>query len=519
MMHKLILGWQRLRQIMPALDLMIFAYLLLPTLVLFGFGIYFIFQQGYMLHFLGLLAALSLLMTGLIWIAKHRAQRLAETEQETLAEAFVQPSGTWGEHDYAVWAQLKENIEQRLEEQADWDALKAHALDLIAMTASSYGKREWAFSVPELLKVTEEVSRRYRKVLIEHVPGVEHLPCSWIYQGYEQQERIGAGYQWLRRAWDVYRAVRVTTPAGLLSELRGQLMANVFDKVSDQLSYKLKQALLQDVVAVAIDLYGGHLRLDDEALPLHAAERADANAAALELEPLRVCLIGQVSAGKSSIINALRQDLDKVAETNLLPTTDQATVYEFIVDGLQVLNLVDLPGLDGDDKRTQALLEQATQAHIVLWVLRADQPAKELDKQFKARFEAFYADKKHAKQRKPALVYVLNQVDKLKPVAEWQPPYALETDTGAKATIIKEALAYNQKTLDLPELLPLSVSSEREHYNVTALEQALDQHIKAGIQVQLNLRHLAAKDGLHLGKHLQRLLNTGVSLFKLSYRE
>ena len=91
----------------------------------------------------------------------------------------------------------------------------------------------------------------------------------------------------------------------------------------------------------------------------------------------------EVSAGKSTIINALCSDF--VAEVGVLPTTDNITVYQCFIEGRDALHLIDLPGIDGAEESRQQLLEQLVNCDIVLWVVKASQPAKSLDCELKSR--------------------------------------------------------------------------------------------------------------------------------------
>ena len=65
-----------------------------------------------------------------------------------------------------------------------------------------------------------------------------------------------------------------------------------------------------------------------------------------------------MGAGKSSVVNALLGGMR--AEVSALPATDRGQVYECEVEGMPVLRLVDLPGLNGDPATEQRLFEEIT---------------------------------------------------------------------------------------------------------------------------------------------------------------
>ncbi len=79
------------------------------------------------------------------------------------------------------------------------------------------------------------------------------------------------------------------------------------------MQYAAKQALLDEVAAVAIDLYSGRFSIEDGAAKASDVSELDEQRFAPELEPVRIVLVEQTSSGKSSLINALKQEL--VAES------------------------------------------------------------------------------------------------------------------------------------------------------------------------------------------------------------
>ena len=75
----------------------------------------------------------------------------------------------------------------------------------------------------------------------------------------------------------------------------------------DRLRARVTQEFVLEVGRAAIDLYSGRLALSEEELRL-AHERDEAPAAVEPIAPVRIVLVGQVNAGKSSLVNALAQE-------------------------------------------------------------------------------------------------------------------------------------------------------------------------------------------------------------------
>lgn len=483
----------------------------IPILVVVGFGIVSIYREGYLLDLVLLITLLTFLAAIPLFFLRRQVKKSMDTH-DLSSEAWVQASKHWTPFDLQVWSLLNQRIEEKLDENAAWVMMRSYSLDLASIAAAQYHptrtRRELAFTIPEALRMTEEVSRRYRLLIMQHVPLVEKLNLSMVQMVYDHRDK----QETIQRVWNVYRILRAFTPAGLIAEARGQLLDHVFAGLKDEVQAKLKQAFLQEVASVVIDLYSGRFKVSDEELSASETLKADQERFAIPLEPLRVCLIGQVSAGKSSIINALIGSM--VAEVNQLPSTRMATVYQAKLESnVDALHLVDLPGLDGKPENDDYLLEQMMQSDVVLWVLKANQPARSLDTKFNTQWQTWLNDPKQRARRQPIMLGVLNQVDRLAPTNEWQPPYDLQHPSTPKAVNIRDALAYNQTLLNFQSIIPLSVSEDKPPYNLDALEKLLDQYYEQGLQVQLNRRRLEASDNFSVQEQFKRAYRLGKSLF------
>ncbi|WP_191905995.1 GTPase family protein [Nitrincola iocasae] len=481
-----------------------------PLLLLAGFGLIALYQFGYLLHFVVLLSLLSLVFALVV-----RVGRKSITKQSTNNlppdEALVVANTDWSDFDLQVWQQLNTQMDSLMDKNDQWEVLREHALALISATASAYraGKTggELAFTLPELLSMTEEISRRYYLIVMEHLPFAEQLKLSTVKRLYSHRDKADK----VQKIWAVYRAYRLFTPTGLISEARSQLAGYMLDDVQAEVSYKLKKAFLQEVVSVAIDLYSGRFRIKG-ALNSSAAQASDRQNRVSQPDPLRICLIGQLKSGKSSVINALTQESN--AEVDHLPATDSVQVHQLKAEGVPLIHLVDLPGLDGNPKTEKRLLEQASQADLLLWVLKANQPARALDVNFKAKLDTFYQQPDKLSRKRPAIIALVNQVDRLAPLSEWSPPYDLDDSTTAKADSIRDALAYNQSLLQPDHLLPLSLAPDKPHYNLTSLLQLLDQHYDQALQTQLNRRRLEMGMEFSTTEQFRRVYHLGKSLFR-----
>lgn len=485
--------------------------LILPVLILGLFGLIALFDYGYILHFVALLAVCALLIAALRWTLRRPTPGTVPLPEEGLVTA----SADWGDFDTRVWARLNLKIAEMLKENAQWGHLQEHALALIKAAAENYhdkgSRKELAFSIPELLMMVEEISRRYRLLLKTHVPFIENTRLSLLAQGYDNKEKLMSGYRSAKWVWNSYRIVRLANPlTAVLAELRSQVIGKMMTQVSAEFQLKLKQALLQEAVSVAIDLYSGRFRIEEHH---QATPGQDSRNMAAPLEPLRICFVGQTGSGKSSIINALVDAM--VAAVNPLPSTSATTVHRCHIDGMEIVHLVDLPGLDGNEKTTKNLLKEVTSCDLIIWVLKANQPARSLDSDFKQQLDDFYLATDHRSQKRPVMIAVLNQVDRLPPVLEWQPPYDLEHPENPKAKAITAALEYNRDLLGFNQLIPLAVAENHPSYNLSELKGLLDTSYQQGLQTQLNRRRIQTGGIGGISDQAGRLYQSGKSMFAI----
>jgi len=179
--------------------------------------------------------------------------------------------------------------------------------------------------------------------------------------------------------------------------------------------------------------------------------------------------------------------------------------------------LVDLPGLDGSEKTSKTVLKHVTNADMVLWVLKANQSSRQLDRQFMLRLDEFYAHKDNLHRKRPVFTGILNQVDKLKPLAEWSPPYDLAQSDSAKVVTINKAIDYNQKLLNFDTIIPTSFSTESKTWGQESLAQLIANNVDESINVQRNRQRLEGRNN-GASEQLKRVFKGGKSLFKTLFK-
>ncbi len=513
-MTKLFKGLVQLGQLEQGSFVLVIVGALLPLLALAVVGLYAAIVEGYWTALMIVLLLGSLLIWLPFWVRwKHHKKMVMDegllVEDDAL---LVKPSSEWVEFDQKIWEQIQQRVLVEVNAQTQWQVLEPLGHEIVEQIAryyfpdSSDPLRE--FSAPEFLLMLEELSRRYRQLLHTHVPYVEKIHVAQILKGYRNLDKM----VYVKRFYDVYRMLRLLTPEGMLAEARGQVMGQLFDRVNSNVQLQLKRAIMQDLASVAIDLYSGRFRVSDRELSQQSELQNERDLTAPEVEPLRIVLVGQVSAGKSSLINSL---MGKVAaETSVVPTQQGIEIHHCKREGVELLRLVDLPGLDGQQETEDLIFQQMVNSDLILWVLPAHRPARDLDIKLKKRFDQYYEQAANVMRRRPKIVALINQIDRLPPVQEWSPPYDLMNPSGKKAQVIAEALEYNRELLQSDEVLPVAVPQGKQEFQISELIEVIQRAYADAVSTQLNRRRLEAAD-VSVQKQLQRALQLGKGLWDL----
>ena len=389
----------------------------LPTLALCVMGFIWLLENGHLLRaviiWFGVAAIGYAIFYGRKFIQRkrHKQEPSSELHDDDLPDRLEQRAG-WSAADVIVWEDCCQQIDASLEEGLPWPELQPRGLALIAHVASSYHKAQdeatFRFTLPEGLLILEETSRRYREMIDRQLPYADRLTVATLMSVYRRQEQIKTSINWLN--WG-RRALRLGNPVGaVFGELRDRVTDRVFDHVGSTIQDSLKRLLLQELSQVCIDLYSGKLSVHEAMLANYRSDAAaeDDDRAPVAKEPIRTVVFGQVSAGKSSLVNALVSELE--AAVDILPTTTDLIAYPLVSPSGAVLNLIDTPGVRALEANDE-LVALALDADVIVWVARATQPARSALSALIAEVHKAFAD--DVSRRPPPELLVVSHIDEL----------------------------------------------------------------------------------------------------------
>jgi predicted GTPase len=405
-------------------------------------------------------------------------RRWARADGTLLPQPSVSPPREFSPRDEAAWELVHE-----YQDRIDRDEIVLTSLDqflslgqeILGRVATFYRPDDpepvLAVQVPLLFRAIEETARDLAAVTA-NLPFAHRITISEIVRGYQFGQK-------LKPAYELYQLYRILSP--LVNWPSGLFRIFVTDRLFDLTKETLNQWLLKwyvDRVGYhAIELYSGRLLLTQrfaiDASPPLLPDTAETLAEARKAtpEPLRVLILGQVKAGKSSLVNALFGEIR--AATDVVPTTAQLTPYVLERPNLGGMVIIsDMGGYEDPtmpQERIDEALAEALRADLILLVVSAVNAAREPDRrllmQLRDRFTA------QPELRPPPVVVVLSHIDLLRPPRDWTPPYNVVTPDSLKAHSIRGALDAVAVDLALtPELVvPVCLLPERL-YNV---EEAL----------------------------------------------
>jgi predicted GTPase len=440
-----------------------------PVLTLIGFGVYHLWWTG-----LGPWLAWPLTACLIVayffawrWLRHQRLLRLDETVPMH-----------WTERDRQAWslveARAKDVANLKTDQLMDLPFFVQTAQTMALELARLYHPRAvdpvGSLTLPETLAAVELAARDLRKMVDQYLPGGHFLTIN-----------------------DMRRFKRIADWYPTASNITW-LLSSIFAPVQTALRYLTVQAgtsmpwqMLQENVLIwfftayvhrlgsyLIELNSGRLRVGmDRYLELQNANRPPAGSAGIESKTssaaeapsVTLTLAGQTKVGKSSLINALLGE--QKAITDVVAATPGVTSYELRPPAISSrLQLLDTVGYGRDASESSGVLateQAARQADVILLVVHARNPARQVDIDFLKELEGFFSARPEL--RKPPIVAVLTHIDLLGPSLEWKPPYNWQQPTTTKERNIAAAAdeVRNQMGSFVSGVVPVCTAAGKEY--------------------------------------------------------
>lgn len=468
----------------------------LPCVALIILGVRWLVEHEWLLPFVAVTLSLVVLLRIALWCLNRWRQSQVRARVDAEHDRIVSANPEWTARELAVFDELCAGISR---EPRPWKDIRHLTFDLVEKAAQQLSEGQKGaldFSIPEALLLADRVMIRLRRSLHDMVPFSDRISLNtilWIWNNKAGFQRSFAVAGW---AW---RAKRLLTnpPAAIMQEIQAAVTSNADGGEMRNFSVAIiQQIILEEVARAAVDLHSGHLRFTDEELLKIELGTADLDKRILAQpdEPIRLLVIGQVSAGKSTIINRLAGG--EVAETDLAPTTNDLTQHALNIDGMSY-SVIDSIGIDGSASVAENLLAQVLECDQVLWIVRANRPARAPDVEMLRQIDTAFATR--PLRRMPPITFVSNAVDQLLP--DWPyPEHLLPRD--AQSTVA-EASAAICADLGCSEAIP--VVSEGAVWNLDQLTSTFANSVSDALATQRNRRRVtAAKTNGSFSQELSR---------------
>jgi predicted GTPase len=419
---------------------------LAPVIFLVGFAFYALWEKGWAFWAWWPMAACLALAYVLAWYWQRKRALMPPVPND--------PAMHWTDRDRAAWQLVQQEaaaVNTLSPDQLSDPAVYRKAAEGLALRLAQHyqpGAKDpyGRLTVPEMLAVSELVSEDLTELVEKYVPASHMMTI-------DDWKRARQAIDWYKTASNAYwiAAAFFSPVETALRYTAAQVgMSKPLAKLQENMQQWFYETYVGRVGHYLIELHSGRLRVGAkryrELMAQHApwdagggatapppppaaedlATRPDAGSAVVDATPataaVTLTVMGQVKAGKSSLVNALLGE--QRAKADVLPATNDITRYELKQSGLGTLALLDTVGYGHAGPRAdqqRSTEEAARQSDAVLLVLHATSPGRQADVEALDRLREWYG--RHPELKLPPVIAVVTHIDLLSPVMEWKPPY------------------------------------------------------------------------------------------------
>lgn len=414
--------------------------ILLPVLVLTGLGSYYLWTLHWGFYAWWPMAACTTLGYLLGWYWQYRRKLLHPPDFDTPTH--------WTDQDRRAWQLVQARAEAVDRLPADQLTEAEHYLKTAEQMAHELaafyhpGATDYVsnLTLPEVLAVVELAAHDLGVLVDSYLPGGHLLTLGdW--------QRARKALDWYQAGSELYWAISalfspVETGTRYAASKLG--LSQPLQMLQRSLLAWVHTAFIHRLGAYLIDLNSGRLRIGagryrelvrrmqqrglDAPGSAPVGPTPSPSAAVEEEAPqVTVSLLGQVKAGKSSLINALLGE--HLAVTDVLPATQGVQRYDLHPAGAEPhLVLADTVGYGHEgpqQDQLEATRRMAEQSDLLLMVLHALNPGRQADLALLQDLHAWFTA--HPRVKRPAVLAVLTHVDLISPSLNWSPPYCWRT--------------------------------------------------------------------------------------------
>jgi predicted GTPase len=508
-----------------------------PILAWAAVGAYYLWKIGWGFWAWWPLMAMVALGYGLAWYWQRKRQLLRPPDFE------VPPH--WTQRDREAY----KLVEARAKEGEKLPSEKLGEVSVYVQTAQDLAKELAAFyhpgaadpvdnlTVPEVLAVIELAAHDLGVLVEEHLPGGHLLTI----RDWKRARQISQWYETGSKVWWAISALFNPVQTGMRYAASQVGLSGPLRLLQQNLYAWFYAAYVQRLGNYLIDLNSGRLRvgasryrelvermkaeaqrvespLEKQAAgPFPAGDRA---ADAIDqVRQVTITLVGQVKAGKSSLVNALLGE--QRARTGVVPTTSGIDRYELLTPGvptrLALLDTVGYAHSGPKQDQVKVTAEAAQQSDLVFLVLHARNPGRQADLDMMKQLQSWFAARPDLKA--PPVIAVLTHIDLLSPAMEWAPPYNWASGTRPKEVNIREALAAARQQLGeyLVAAVPVCAAPGKEYGIEEALLPAVANWLDEvrGVAFLRSLKAEADRDRVR--KVFRQMLATGKAAAQVAW--